>query len=653
MSDKIGLILRGIWEKPSSSGCVLAVLPGCGGIDSCLIEIAQQHLRTVPGAIDIRPVNDNLQAMQAQYMHQFFRKEPNGNLSDVLVELPKSQIQVRDAKDVAGQFPFFTSGTAVLRWHEPLANGRVLLLNTGGNADVKFYVGEIAYSTDTWAVTAPDGLADYVYMLLNSISPELDQKYFLGTGLRHLQKPLLKKRPIYVPSESELEKFNSVAVPAMTLVSENLRQNRRLSQLRDWLLPMLMNGQATVASSDKLSFVIGSPSTAGLLKSRAAVETSSPGVPEDNMERQIIKEVLQGMLSALNNAQLKQLGSTLRRVMAGYTVQAGQQGQSDDEDLLTAFIAAKRLEGCSEKTLIYYERTITAMLNNMSISATRIRTEDLRAYLTTYQRERGTSQITIDNIRRILSSFFVWLEDEDHILKSPVRRIHKVKSAIRVKETYTDEELETMRDRCPTLRDLAMIDLLASTGMRVGELVKLDRNDIDFDERECVVQGKGNKERVAYFDARTKLHLSQYLEQRNDHDPALFVGLNSPHHRLSIGGIEVRLRQLGSALKLSRVHPHKFRRTLATKAIDKGMPVEQVQHLLGHQRIDTTLQYAMVRQANVKGRSQALHRVERRMSGEIKDTRRDWEGCHRQDSRYISAGLLRWKHPFYHTRRTP
>lgn len=251
------------------------------------------------------------------------------------------------------------------------------------------------------------------------------------------------------------------------------------------------------------------------------------------MEQQIIKEVLQGMLSALNNAQLKQLESTLRRVMAGYTVQAGQQGQNDDEDLLTAFIAAKRLEGCSEKTLIYYERTIASMLNNASISATRIRTEDLRAYLTTYQQERGTSQITIDNIRRILSSFFAWLEDEDHILKSPVRRIHKVKSAIRVKETYTDEELETMRDRCPTLRDLAMIDLLASTGMRVGELVQLNRNDIDFGERECVVQGKGNKERVAYFDARTKLHLSQYLEQRNDHDPALFVGLNSPHHRLS------------------------------------------------------------------------------------------------------------------------
>ncbi len=200
-------------------------------------------------------INDNLQAVAlSQFMHQFFRKDPNGELSDVLIELPKSQVQVRDAKDIAGRYPFFTSGASVLRWDKPLAGGRNLLLNTGGNADVKFYVGDMAYSTDTWAVTARDGLADYAYLLLQAISPELDQKYFLGTGLRHLQKPLLKKRPIYIPSVSELRAFNAVVVPAMTMISENLRENRRLQELRDWLLPMLMNGQATVASSDKLSF---------------------------------------------------------------------------------------------------------------------------------------------------------------------------------------------------------------------------------------------------------------------------------------------------------------------------------------------------------------------------------------------------------------
>ena len=206
----------------------------------------------------------------------------------------------------------------------------------------------------------------------------------------------------------------------------------------------------------------------------------------------------------------------------------------------------------------------------------------------------------MDNIRRILSSFFSWLEDEDYIIKSPVRRIHKVKTSKTIKETHTDENLELMRDNCVELRDLAMIDMLASTGMRVGEMVLLNRSDIDFNERECVVVGKGDKERMVYFDARTKLHLQSYLDSRTDSDPALFVSLRSPHKRLTIGAIELRLREMGRKLGISKVHPHKFRRTLATMAIDKGMPIEQLQRLLGHQRIDTTLQYAMVKQSNVK-----------------------------------------------------
>ena len=226
--------------------------------------------------------------------------------------------------------------------------------------------------------------------------------------------------------------------------------------------------------------------------------------------------------------------------------------------------------------------------------------EDLRKYLTDYQMQNGSSKVTIDNIRRILSSFFAWLEDEDYIIKSPVRRIHKVKTVSNIKETYTDEELEWMRDSCEELRDLAIVDMLASTGMRVGEMVLLNRDDLNFNERECIVLGKGSKERIVYFDARTKLHLQEYLKGRVDDNPALFVTLRAPYKRIQIGGIENRLRELGKSLKISRVHPHKFRRTLATMAIDKGMPIEQLQRLLGHQRIDTTLQYAMVKQSNVK-----------------------------------------------------
>ena len=234
------------------------------------------------------------------------------------------------------------------------------------------------------------------------------------------------------------------------------------------------------------------------------------------------------------------------------------------------------------------------------MSVTRLQTDDLRRYLAEYQARRGCSKGNIDNIRRILSSFFAWLEDENIILKSPVRRIHKIKSTTTVKETYSDEALETLRDRCESLRDLAMIDLLASTGMRVGELVRLNRADIDFDNRECVVLGKGSKERPVYFDARTKIHLKNYLESRTDENPALFVSLLRPHKRLEISGVESRLRQLGRKLGMGKVHPHKFRRTLATRAIDKGMPIEQVQRLLGHAQIDTTMQYAMVNQSNVK-----------------------------------------------------
>jgi len=250
--------------------------------------------------------------------------------------------------------------------------------------------------------------------------------------------------------------------------------------------------------------------------------------------------------------------------------------------------------------LKYYRKTIESMLFAIAKKASQITTDDLRKYLTTYQTQRRSSKVTIDNIRRILSSFFSWLEDEDFILKSPVRRIHKVKTAKVVKDTYTDEALELMRDSCMNTRDLAIIDLLASSGMRVGEMVMLNREDIDFSERECVVIGKGSKERLVYFDARTKIHLQNYLNERTDANPALFVSLKAPHDRLMIGGVETRLRELGKRLSLPKVHPHKFRRTLATSAIDKGMPIEQVQQLLGHQKIDTTMHYAMVKQQNVK-----------------------------------------------------
>lgn len=319
------------------------------------------------------------------------------------------------------------------------------------------------------------------------------------------------------------------------------------------------------------------------------------------MKEKVIKEIEQKMASILNNEQKEKLKEVLLYTFYNIEVTSIKDELVEDTtDYAKMFIAAKRIEGCSERTLNYYETTIKTMVDKLSKKVNSIETEDLRNYLSEYQAKNNCSKVTIDNVRRILSSFFAWLEDEDYIMKSPVRRIHKVKATQTVKETYTDEELEEMRDACVEIRDLAMVDFLASTGVRVGELVNLDRVDIDMQERSCVVLGKGGKEREVYFDARTKIHLQNYLNTRTDNNPALFVSLLRPYDRLKISGVEIRLRELGKKINIKKIHPHKFRRTMATKAIDKGMPIEQVQVLLGHRKIDTTLQYAMVNQNNVR-----------------------------------------------------
>jgi site-specific recombinase XerD len=322
------------------------------------------------------------------------------------------------------------------------------------------------------------------------------------------------------------------------------------------------------------------------------------------MKDRLITEVQVSMAQVLSPMQLEELRRVLTHSLRNLEVIEAEASDAQDAKenggLLDVFIAAKRIEGCSAKSLKYYDATIQQMFGSVDKPVREISTDDLRGYLSEYQSSRGVSKVTVDNMRRIFSSFFGWLEDEDYILKSPVRRIHKIKTDKTIKDTFSDEGLELLRDACEEVRDLAMIDLLASTGMRVGELVGLNREDVSYHERECVVFGKGNTERVVYFDARAKIHLQNYIDGREDDNPALFVSLTLPHERLMIGGVETRLREIGKRADLQKVHPHKFRRTLATRAIDKGMPIEQVQRLLGHVKIDTTMHYAMVNQANVK-----------------------------------------------------
>ena len=314
------------------------------------------------------------------------------------------------------------------------------------------------------------------------------------------------------------------------------------------------------------------------------------------MEEKLVK-ILNEMAEYLSISQMKKLQEVLLKNMKE---QEDSISEATNYDYLEMFIAAKKIEGCSDRTVAYYKVTVEHLLKCIDTPIRKITTDEIRSYLAKYQEKSGCSKTTVDNIRRNISSFFSWLEEEDYILKSPMKRIHKIKTVQPVKETISDELIERLRDACLCKRDLAMVDLLYSTGIRVGELVRLNIDDISFEERECVVFGKGDKERKVYFDAKAKLHLQDYLKERNDDNPALFVTLDAPHQRLKISGVEIRIRRLGRSINAEKIHPHKFRRTMATRAIDKGMPIEQVQKILGHSQIGTTMQYAMVNQSNVK-----------------------------------------------------
>ena len=314
------------------------------------------------------------------------------------------------------------------------------------------------------------------------------------------------------------------------------------------------------------------------------------------MEEKVVK-IINEMAEYLSVSQMKKLQEVLLKT---FSEQESTKTEISNQEYLQLFLEAKRIEGCSERTIQYYRTTIEKLLLNIITPIRKITTEEIRHYLVKYQQVNNRSKVTVDNVRRNISSFFSWLEEEDYLLKSPMRRIHKIKTKQQVKETISDEAIELLRDNCNCLRDLAIIDLLYSTGIRVGELVNLNISDIDFDARECVVFGKGDKERKVYFDAKAKIHLQDYLSNRRDNNQALFVTLDAPFDRLKISGVEIRMRRLGRSLSMDKIHPHKFRRTMATRAIDKGMPIEQVQKLLGHSQIDTTMQYAIVNQTNVK-----------------------------------------------------
>ena len=478
--------------------------------------------------------------------------------------------------------------------------------------EVKVYDGDILFSWSAslevmlWAygngglnqhifkVTPKNGYprSFFFYQLKHYIGVFKQMAEARKTTMGHITRDHLKQSTIALPLNVDIcQKLEERLCPIFDAIVKNSQEIVNLTKQRDELLPLLMNGQATVNYHlyvfQSFRILYGKPKR------------------RNGMKETIIKNIVNGMAGMLTQEELECLGIVVRKALSACEVVEARgaevQHGKDNAALLDVFISAKKIEGCSEKTLQYYKSSIEKLVTAVGKNVCEINTNDIRCYLAELQEKRGLSKVTMDNLRRIYSSFFSWLEDEDYITKSPVRRIHKVRTDALVKDVLTDENIEVLRDSCHELRDIAMIDLLLSTGMRVGELVRINREDIDLHERQCVVFGKGNKEREVYFNARAKIHLKKYLEQRTDDNPALFVSLKSPYNRLTINGVEVRLRKLGKQANIAtKVHPHKFRRTLATMAIDKGMPIEQVQKMLGHVKIDTTMHYAMVNQANVK-----------------------------------------------------
>lgn len=499
------------------------------------------------------------------------------------------------SKVVPGPYTFFSCAPDPLTSDEYIYDGEIILVSGNGSytGRVTYFNGQADLYQRTYGLTLKDGmewLMPFLYPYMKYAFEPMNSGGKHGSAIPYIVLSDLADFPI-VFEETIVKDFVDRMRPILIQLFDNKRMCGELERLKTELLPLLMNGQVSVKPLNN-HFVEW--------KRMLSSAFSKPRC----MKEELIKKIMEEMDCLLCEEHVQRLREAVQAALEGYTIERvltdKERQREDNEQLLNAFLSAKKVEGCSEKTLDYYRVTLAKMLAETEKRIPEISTNDLRQYLSDFKEKRGSSKVTIDNIRRIFSSFFSWLEDEDYITKNPVRRIHRVRADSLVKEIISDESMEILRDSCTEMRDLAMIDLLASTGMRVGELVRMNIADIDFQERQCVVFGKGNKERTVYFNARTKIHLSNYIVSRKDSNPALFVSLSEPFNRLSISGVEKRLRFIGSQVNIARVHPHKFRRTLATTAIDRGMPIEQVQKLLGHVKIDTTLHYAMVGQNNVK-----------------------------------------------------
>ena len=524
---------------------------------------------------------------------------------------PKRGKALLSKNAIAGDVPVIAGGLNPATYHNASNTVPPVLTisSSGANAGYIGLWGVPVWSSDSSFIDS--NMSDNVYFWYTLLKARQKEIYDAQTGSAqpHIYPQQIIEMPMVNIEQGEICRINTQIAPLYEMLLANQAESRELSFLRDALLSKLMSGEIDVSQIElptlpnnhfllqlyKLEFnhVIQYPFPKQTLLNRSMLQPCDLG---EKMDETLANQIANKMSIFLNSVQMK----ALQNVLAETFKLTSSNAIHDDRNILDLFLQAKKVEGCSPQTIKYYQSVIQKISDQIQKPFPQITTEDLRNYLDSYQERKSPSRVTLDNIRRIMSTFFSWLEDEEYIVKSPVRRIKRVKTISVIKETFTDEQIEIIRDGCPTLRDRAIIELLSSTGIRIGELVRLNKTDINFLERECIVLGKGNKERRAYFDAKTKIYLERYLKSRNDNNPALFVGFNTSHKRLTIGAIEDRLRSIGKRLGVNKVYPHKFRRTLATNAIDRGMPIEQVQKLLGHSRIDTTMHYALVNESNVK-----------------------------------------------------
>ena len=318
----------------------------------------------------------------------------------------------------------------------------------------------------------------------------------------------------------------------------------------------------------------------------------------------MIEKIITSVLQWMEGRAMGELKNALYYVLSEYDIsEKCTDVQCIDrswETELGTFLVRKRVEGRSERTLGLYNLHLRRMLQCLNKPVQEITEGDLFLYIERYKRQRQVSGVYLDSIRLVFSSFFGWLNAKGYIRKNPAAGLDPIKTEKRIKKPLSDIELEKLRRKCGLERDLALIEFLYSTGVRVSELVALNRQDIDFVSMDVIVYGKGAKERETYLTAASCMHLKEYLDSRKDDNEALFVSLRAPHKRLTVSGVEEILRRLGRCTGIEKVHPHRFRRTMATNILNKGMPIEEVKEILGHVKLDTTMIYCQVGRENVK-----------------------------------------------------